>query len=173
MENTYKDFLSTEEIKEVGTIITGCLAKILNDLTEVEMRHAGAFVLSILKEERPYIIAATKVGLEHIYKIVFNNREKYSFLFRLQFEFFSQWGNENTKIHALTRTLARSVTFNRDVIGAPVNANNIDLIAIPRDLFTERCSYEDTVQMLSVNHWLMIILLVQTHVKDFVVNDKK
>jgi hypothetical protein len=172
MKDINKTFLSTNEIKEVGKIITDCLVKILNDLTEVEKKHVVMFVLSILKEERPYVIAGTKAGLEHIYKIVFGNREKYSFLFRLQFEFFSQWGNENEDIDALVNTMARSITFNRIPIGGVTSVINNDLIAIPKEIFTERCSYEDAAQLLSVNHWLLIILLIQAHVRDIDTGEK-
>jgi len=136
---------------EVATVFQEAYQHVLgNNIGDVK-KELIVFVAGVVLKERPYVLVSHE-GLPRAIELVFATNTHREFIFNLAFTFFSRWGGDDSDIQALAVNLARGVSqVNVD------KGNN----AVPEQYSRRLPSLADIKDLIGVNKWLMIVLMLQ------------
>ena len=143
--------LNTDQIASCSQVFQESLSHVISNSIGDTRQHIQHFIANVILKEKPYLLV-TEEGIQHAINLTFSDERTRDFVFMLSFTFFSRWGGTHQDIDSLSENLAIGVTH--AYRGHPLNA-------VPTQIGDRLTSFEEAAQLISVNRWLIILLMLQ------------
>lgn len=122
---------------------------------EVDKHKAIIFLDALINYTKPFSLV-NEEGIRETTGLVFNDSVASDLVEDLKFQFFSRWGYQNVKLTNLCEHLSFGVSG--DFSNEPGSEG---LFSSPKEYQSRYPVFNDTVQYLKVNKWVICLLLLQ------------